>query len=350
LTGCVLSRALAILAVAMGALGCSGGSATSSEPAPPDWFLNPDAMYADATYLTAGGSGPSAEAAQNQAFGGLARAFEADIEAQQSLKDDYEEVQRDGAVTGTQRDTRLLTRADVRSSQKLLNAEVLEQQKVNDTFYALVGMERRETLRIYDQEIDRNRRALDEYRTTAEEADNPIARLAFLQKALVLAKVNERLVAQRTIVADGAVSAEGRSPVTALEKAVREAQANCPVAVQAADASVPASIVDQVGATLNEVGFRVVDRPEEAILRVRVTYDEQPTLESREDDFLRWTLAIELTDQTSRQTLETFTTEQRAGALSPEAVKRRARNGARRAIEAEFAAFLDRTLLGIDPS
>ena len=329
--------------------GCAGGGASQSEAAPPDWFLNPDAAYSDETYLTAVASGPSAEAAQNRAFGNLARVFEADITASQALKDEYQEVKEDGSVTGTQRDTRLLTQADVRSNQTLLNAEVFEQQKVDETFYALVGMERRETLRIYDQEIAGNRRTIDDYRAAAQETENPLTRLAFLQKALVLATANERLVTQRSIVAGGAAPRTEASPVTALEKAVRSAQEQCPVVVRA-EATTPSSLVDQVGAALQTAGFRVVDRPEDAILGARVTYDEQPTLESREEEFLRWTLAIELADRTSRQTLETFTTEQRAGALSPSAVQRQARSRARRAIETEFVAFLDRTLLGIDPS
>jgi hypothetical protein len=329
-------------------IGCAGGGATQSEPAPPNWFLTPEAAYSDEAYLTAAASAPSAQAAQNQAFGNLARVFEADIEAQQTLKDEYQEVKRDGRITDTQRDTRLLTRADVGATQKLLNAAVLEQKKVGGTFYALVGMERRETIRIYDQEIDRNRRAIEAYRTTAGGADNPVTRLAFLQKALVLATVNERLVTQRSIVAGGGARPASASPVTALEKAVREAQAQCPVVVRAGAGGT--AILDQVGATLTAAGFRVVDRPEAARLEARVRYDEQPTLEGREDEFLRWTLAIDLIDRTRRQTLETFTAERRAGALSPEAVRRQARSGARRVIENEFAPFLDRTLLGIDPS
>jgi len=330
--------------------GCAGGGSTQSAPAPPDWYLTPEAVYSDEAYLTAAASAPSAQAAQNQAFGNLARVFEADIEARQTLKDEYQEVKRDGRVTNTQRDTRLLTRADVGARQKLLNAEVLEQQKVEGTFYALVGMERRETIRIYGQEIDRNRHAIEAYRTTAGAADNPVTRLAVLQKALVLATVNERLVTQRSIVAGGGAPPASASPVTTLEKAVREAQAQCPVVVRTGDGEGGAAIVDQVGATLTQAGFRVVDRPAEAHLEARVRYDEQPTLESREDEFLRWTLAIDLIDRTRRQTLETFTAERRAGALSLEAVKRQARSGARRAIENEFAPFLDRTLLGIDPS
>lgn len=328
--------------------GCSGGAAAQNDDTPPDWFLNPDEAYGGERYLTAVASGPSAQAAQNKAFGNLARVFEADIEASQELKDDYREVQTGGEVTSSTQETRLITRSDVQSNQKLLNSEVLERQQVGDTYYALVGMERQETVRIYAREIEKNRSAIEDYRAAAQETDNPVTRLAFLQKALVLARVNERLATQQNIVAKGAAPGSATSPVTALEQAVREAQTNCPVVVQAETEDIPSSILDQVSATLETAGFRVTGRPADAILEALVKYRERPALESRDQEFRRWTLAIDLTDQTTQQTLETFTTENRAGAMSEAAVKRRAHNGARRAIENKFSTFLDETLLSID--
>jgi hypothetical protein len=336
-------------ALAVGLMGCSGGAAAQqSASSAPNWFLNPDEAYSENMYLTAVASASSAQAAQNQAFGNLARIFEADIQASQELRDEYEEVQQSGDVTQSRQETRMITRSDVQSNQKLLNSEVLEQQQVGDTYYALVGMERQETVSIYSQEIESNRSKVEDYRATAKETDNPITRLAFLQKALVIAKVNERLVTQRNIVAGGSAPSSASSPVTALETSVREAQAACPVVVQAGSDDIPSSIVDQVGATLETAGFRVVDEGGDAVLEALVKYDERPALESRDEEFLRWTLAIELTDRTIQQTLETFTTEQRAGAMSEAAVKRRAHNGARRAVENDFSAFLNQTLLNID--
>lgn len=330
-------------------VGCSGGAAAQSSKEAPDWYLNPDDAYAEDRYLTAVASGQSAQLAQDKAFGNLARIFEADIEASQALRDDYQEVKTDGEVTGTERETRMITQSDVQANQQLLNSDVLERAQVGDTHYALVGMDRRETLQIYTEEIESNRSRIDDYREAAREAENPITRLAFLQKALVLATVNDRLTTQRSIVAGGAApDVSPESPITALEQAVRAAQEECPVVLQASE-DVPSSIRDQVGATLEAAGFRVIDRPNDAILGATIKYDERPTLESREEKFLRWTLAIELTDQTLGQTLETFTTERRAGALSEAAVQRRAHNGARTAIEDDFSTFLDQTLLNIDP-
>mgnify|MGYP006278152621 CR=1 FL=1 len=335
--------------LSLGLTGCSGGAAAQSESGPPNWFLNPDEAYSEQRYLTSVASGPSSQAAQDKAFGNLARVFEADIEASQELRDDYREIQRGGEVTKSEQKTRMITRSDVRSNQKLLNSEVLEKAEAGGTYYAIVGMERQETVTIYSEEIDKNRSKIEDFRASAEETDNPVTRLAFLQQALVLAEVNERLVTQRNIVAGGsAMDMSTSSPVSALKEAVREAQSNCPVLVRADSKDIPSSIMDQVGATLEMAGFRVIDRPDDAILETLVKYQERPALESRDQEFLRWTLAIEVTDQNIQQTLETFTTEQRAGAMSKAAVKRRAHNGARRAIEDEFSAFLDKTLLNID--
>ncbi len=340
--------------VVFGGLGCSsGGTATvqgkeeAESSSPPNWFLNPGDVYSDDIYLTAVASGPTAQEAQNKAFGNLARVFEADIQATQDLKDKYREVRKGGTVTETSEESVLIDRSTVQSNQKLLNSEVLERASSGDTYYALVGMKRQETVSIYSQEIESNRNKIENYRTAATETDNPITRLAFLQQALVLAKVNDRLVTQRNIVAGGSAPDQSSS-VTDLQKAVRTAQEACPVVVKAENEDIPPSIVDQVGATLETAGFRVIDRPEDAILEALVKYRERPALESREEEFLRWTLAIALTDQTTQQTLETFTTEQRAGAMSKAAVQRRAHTNARRAITNEFSTFLNKTLLAID--
>lgn len=333
----------------LGAVGCSGGAEVQQErEAPPAWFEQPDRAYSEQRYLTATAAGPSSQAAQNQAFGNLARIFEAEIESSQELLDDYREVQKQGEVEETEQTTRMVTRADVRSNQELLNAQVLEQQAVSGTHYALVGMKRQETIRIYTQQIESNRSRIDEYRATAEETENPITQLSVLQKALVLAKVNERLVRQRNIVAGGGAP-ESSSSLTDLEDAVRQAQVQCPVVVHGED--LPSSIRSQVRATLERRGFRLSDQLEGAVLEVQATYEERPTLEDRSDaHFLRWTLAIEVIDRTRNQALETFTTEQRAGAPSEAGVQRRAHNGARTAIQNEFSTFLDQILLNVNSS
>jgi hypothetical protein len=332
-------------------LGCSSGGAAAqsgeSDASPPDWFLNPGEAYSDNTYLTAVASGPSSQDAQSKAFGNLARVFEADIEATKDLKDSYREVKKGGEVTETQEESVLVTKSNVQSDQKLLNSEVLERAQRGDKYYVLVGMKRQETLSIYSQEIESNRSKIENYRSAARDTDNPITRLAFLQQALVLAKVNDRLITQRNVVAGGSAPAQS-SPVTDLRTAVRKAQEACPVLVKADSDDIPSSIVDQVGATLETAGFRVIDRPNDAILEALVKYQERPALKSRDQEFLRWTLAIELTDQNTQQTLETFTTERRAGAMSKAAVKRDAHNTARRVIKDEFATFLNQTLLALE--
>ncbi len=345
-----LLRALVLGGIAVfGFLGCSGGTEVQRQKeAVPSWFEQPDQIYSDQQYLTATAAGPSSQAAQNQAFGNLARIFEADIESRQQLLDDYREVRQQGDIESTEQTTRMVTQADIRSNQELLNAQVLEQQETGGTHYALVGMERQETLRIYSQQIESNRANLDEYRTRAQQTDNPVTRLALLRKALVLARVNERLVRQRNIVAGGA-AADPASPITELEDAVRQAQVQCPVFVQADD--VPSPIRSQVRSTLERRGFRLTDQAEEAVLDVRTSYEERPTLENRSDaHFLRWTLAIEVTDRTRNQALETFTTEERAGAPSESGAQRRAHNGARTAIQEDFSTFLDQILLNVNPS
>lgn len=326
--------------------GCSGGD-VAQKSGPPNWFTNPDQTYNEERYLLVSAEGPSTQTAQNRAFGNLARTFAADIRASRRLLDKYQEVKKDREIAGSRQETVMITQSDVRSDQTLLNARVLEQAKIGSKYYVLVGMERRETRRIYAQRIERNQKKIADYRTIAENAGKPVTRLAALRKALVLAKANEQLRNQRAIVAGGSASVVS-SLRPKLAKAVREAQADCPVVVQG---DVPSSIRTQVGAALEAQGFRTVDRSGPAILNATVRYEEHPTLSSRTDaHFLRWTLAIELTDIARGQTLETFTAEQRTGASSETGAKRRARRRARTTVEDDFSIFLEQTFLRINPS
>lgn len=324
--------------------GCSGGD-VAQKSAPPDWFTNPDQTYNGERYLLAPAEGPSTQTAQNRAFGNLARMFAADIQASQELFDKYREVKKEREIAGSRQKTVMITQSDVRSDQTLLNAQVLEQAKVGSKHYALVGMERRETLRIYTQRIEGNRKKISDYRTVAANAKHPVTRLTALKKALVLAKANERLQDQRAIIAGGGTSAAS-SPRPKLEKAVQEAQKSCPVVVRG---DVPSSIRTQVKAILEARGLPTVKRPESAVLKARIRYEERATLPGRSDaHFLRWTLSIEVTDTVRSQTLETFTAERRAGAPSQTGARRRARNSARTTIEDDFSTFLEQTFLRID--
>lgn len=325
--------------------GCSGGAVAQSD-GPPKWFAHPDRAYSDQRYLTATAAAPSDQAARNRAFGNLARVFSADIQTSQELLDEYREVRGNEDNVDTQRETVMITKSDVGADQKLLNAEVLERARVGGTHYVLVGMERRETLQIYAQRIKENRQKIDQYRSTAETVSHPLHRLAALQKALVLAKVNERLRRQRSIVAGGGGTVSSSSIRPDLEKAVRAAQTECSVVVKG---EVPSPLRTQVSAALESAGFRVVDRSSEALLAATAQYEERPTLPGRDDaHFFQWTLAIKLTDLMHSQAVETFTVERRTGAPSETSAKRRARNEARTAIEDKFPLFLTQTLLHVD--
>lgn len=332
--------------------GCAGGATAQPDDAsvsPPGWFAAPNQAYPDDQYLVAVAKGPSPQAAQDRAFGNLARIFEADIQASQSLLDRYEEVTDDGEGREGEGRTLIVTRSDVESDETLRNTEVLAQEQVGSSHYALVGMERAETLRIYTQQIDANRAEIEQYRAAARRAEAPLPTLAYLQQARVVATVNERLEQQRRIIGGGAGTVDRSGVRTDLDSALRAARIRCPVAVQGDD--VPPPIEAQVRATIEDRGFRVTSRRGDAALVTHVSFTTRPTLTSRDDaHFVRWTLSIEVKDPRRNQVLRTFTTQERSGALSKASVARRAHQRARTVIDEQFSTFLDRMLLRVDSS
>lgn len=65
----ILPRLLLMVMFGMGLMGCTGGSVAQTDTAAPEWFVNPGDVYNEQEYLTAVAAGPSAQAAEDKAFG-----------------------------------------------------------------------------------------------------------------------------------------------------------------------------------------------------------------------------------------------------------------------------------------
>ncbi|MFB6273766.1 MAG: hypothetical protein ABEL51_12810, partial [Salinibacter sp.] len=118
---------VALMGLILVGCGCAGDVTAQNDEAsvdPPDWFENPNRAYSEDRYLVAVAKGPSAQAAQDRAFGNLARIFEADIQASRSLLDRYEEVTEDGEISGSEGTTLTIVASDITSDEKLLNTKV----------------------------------------------------------------------------------------------------------------------------------------------------------------------------------------------------------------------------------
>ena len=102
--------------------GSTGGSAAGASGDFPDWYLDPQSVYPDKTYLTSVGSGDSRRDAEQQALSGLSQTFEAQISVDSRTRERYRELMTsEGNMTETE--IRLAETTNVQSNQTLLNVQ-----------------------------------------------------------------------------------------------------------------------------------------------------------------------------------------------------------------------------------
>ncbi|MDX1617577.1 MAG: LPP20 family lipoprotein [Balneolaceae bacterium] len=325
----------------------------SSSQSLPSWVDNPSNAYDDSRYLMAVGSGSTLREAHEDALSSLSRIFQAEIDASQELIDEFVETSRDDQFS-SERTTQLLNVSRIGTNQELMNTEILQSEVVsNGTYYALAGMNRMESARIYNQEISNNDLKINEYETNASNESDLLQKLILLKKALVLAQVNENLSRQRNIILGGSSDRElNTQTLNRLQEKFRAVQRQVPVSIQGGSAS--ETIVAAIERVFQDTGFTVAEsdgntgsgRP---VLEVNVEYHTQRAELNRENaEFVKWELIIDIVNTMNNEAFRTFLTEGRDGALSYEDALKRADFTAREKIQNQFKSFLTKELFALN--
>lgn len=326
--------------------GCGSSRSTAGGGLPP-WVDNPSASYSESRYLMAVGSGSSLDRAHENALGNLARIFQAEITASRQLIDEFVETAQNDNL-GFEQTSRLLNITRVGSQQDLINTRILiSELATNGTYYALAGMNRLETSRIYNQEITTNELQINEYESNTEDETELLNRLILLKKALILAEVNENLARQRNILMGGA-SDRALNTVTLnrIRENFRGVQQQVPVAV--VSDSAPNSIIAAITAVFQREGF-LTTSDGTAVLEVTVDYRYgEADLNREETEFVQWELIIDILNKNANRSFNTYITGGRDGAFSYNDAVMRASASAREQIDTDFRQFLSRELFAFN--
>lgn len=202
----LITSSLVIVVLLAGCAGVPTGSGGTGSPAArgqqlPEWYLNPSAVYPDAVYLTAVGTGDTRRDAEQQALAGLSQIFEADIEVDMTTRERYREIMSaQGNLSETE--VELAQTTNVRSAQTLLNVQMGE-AAVDDSgrVHAIAYIERIPTGRLYMDLIEKNGDQVARFLNEAEQSDNRIREYAYVSAATVVATGNELLRDQLRIIA-----------------------------------------------------------------------------------------------------------------------------------------------------
>ena len=178
--------------------GCASRSVDS-----PAWLLNPQETYPAAQYLVAVGKGDTRRAAENSAAAGLARIFESQIHAEETLSETTTEAR--GAIESFDQFSELRANIRIGSKQNLLNIQFGETfTDRRGRVSAAAVLPRAETAEIYRTRIGENTKDIVLLTHRSDTADGPLEKYAFRRAAVRKALENDLLLAQLDIILPGA--------------------------------------------------------------------------------------------------------------------------------------------------
>ncbi len=184
----------AILLMALLLTGCA--TRTGNMPA---WLLAPQEAYPSAQYLVAVGEGDSRRAAENSAAAGLARIFEANIRATETLSETTVEMR--GAKEAFDRFSELRSDVQIGSDQTLLNIQFGEAfTDLRGRVHVAAFIPRAETADIYRRKITDLARKIVFLVQQSDTAPEPVKKYAFRRAAVRKALENDVLLEQLRII------------------------------------------------------------------------------------------------------------------------------------------------------
>ncbi|MEJ2055583.1 MAG: LPP20 family lipoprotein, partial [Calditrichaceae bacterium] len=132
-------------------------SNTSTSSDYPEWINNPNSLYPDSRYIVGVGSGDTRQAAEKNAVGNIAKVFQSVINVDQTLIENYLEVEQNNQNSASF-SSQMLSRTSVTSQQDLKNIKIDEVYfSSNDgLYYVLAYLDRAETAQLYEQDIRNN--------------------------------------------------------------------------------------------------------------------------------------------------------------------------------------------------
>jgi hypothetical protein len=348
--GMVAAAFLAGCATAPGGGAESGGSGDSSAGGGgdyPDWYLDPQSVYPDDTYLTSVGTGDSRRDAEQQALSGLSQTFEAQISVDNRTRERYRELMTsEGNMTETE--IQLTDTTNVQSNQTLLNVQFGE-AAVDDTgrVHVIAYLERLPTAQVYRDLINRNARQVDSFLSEAGESDGVIREYAYLSAAAVVAGSNEVLIDQLNIIVPGMANTVQLPYVyddVLQQRADRASQMGVRIAISGDS---DGRVTNILRAAITDERFPLVSSSPVLDITGDISVGSIPG--NADFESVRWTLNLDMTGLDGRS-LVSYDNEDRASGISEEAARAFAYRDIEEAVGDDFVSsmrgYFDGIVLG----
>ncbi|GHU23634.1 hypothetical protein FACS1894172_02600 [Spirochaetia bacterium] len=311
---------------------------------PPAWINASQAVYSEANFVSAVGSGRTRADAEKDAIFKVAGFFGQSVQGEISMVSRYSQAVTNGVVTGISNDS---TREAITISAQmdsLVGTEVRELWfDSKNTYYAVAVMEKSRAGAIYSDMITSNIRILDTLSNLSPAERVSLDGYAKYQVAAVIADANQifmkilnllgsRYNSTRHTMASLKTGAEYRLAAQAIV-------ASIPIGVQVAGPDQSNRIKSAFEKALGDQGFRSGGINSRYVLRVSVQLSEV-AYPSGTNKYARIELNSQLTDTTTNATLFPYTFNDREGHVTLSEAENRAIREAERNIQTEYGNAL----------
>lgn len=330
------------------ALLCAGSppEAGAQDSSLPGWVNDPSEAFSEDRYLMAVGSSPSREGARIQAQSNLAKIFVSNVKVEENYVNQFKEISTSEGDGGFEETTELITNSEVGSNQQMKNVQIMEiHEDKKGTFYALAAMDRRETARLYTEEINNKWKAVAALRKKAEETDRKLERLIYMKQAMLNARINKMLMNQRSILTGRATQSRGPQMSDIMQE-YRQAKQLCTVSLEAE--SVSEEITSAIQRELQNEGFTITN-DDQPVITMNISMMMKPVdLGRPKVEFMNWSLQVEAKNEESGQWFSTYKADGREGGISRQQARNAVTHVVTEQIASEFSSFINNELLSVE--
>ncbi len=314
------------------------GQKVIAQKSRPAWIDQPGSTYPESEYIVAVGSADNLKDAENAALGNLAKVFSVEIKVDETLVNRY--VEKNGDVSGS---ALLIGKTDTKTIQDLKNIQIARTffSKSEGLYYALAVLDRKQTARIYRQEIQDNTIKIKDDMEKYQLQPHSLLRLKYINRALQTAKVNAALTERYKIITAGQ-SLPDLYPLQKLSDLQAKELGNIGISI-APQNSMDNDVENYLKNLIGKIGLKISGQPSDLNMRYRL--ESKPMQINRPNMYaLKWNITIDLINKMSDQGKHTFSFGKRTVSINRDQAEMRMKKAIQKWINTKFKQDLQRIL------
>ncbi len=313
----------------------------------PDWVDGLSHQYPDVSYLTGVGFGDARQAAEDSAYGAIAKIFRSEVHSMTHQSESFRQKEKSSAKTEIDRDVAIKTEISVTSRKMLEQVQIVDHwvDPVSKVHYGLAVLNRSKAASTLRQKLLNAESDAKMWERRAKGEADPLNKAKTLHKAVKAAQQTEEYEADLRVVSSKARSqrAEGSDAALLQDQLDRVLNEHFQVGV---DVIGPHSfeVESAILEGLHHKGFRVGPAAT-LIVEGRVRFQKTGPMDPVWH-YVQWNALISLKQKETGQIFGTILRAGREGQLSPEAAEQKALSALQTALSISIGDEVFRFIFG----